>query len=127
MTARPLSSGEVRRLTTYQRDLLVDHIDGEMDVVTANRHLTGVRNSLMRVGLLKGATPNTNRPRCTVLTERGRMAVGMILGECADALVRAGLLKQRNPLQVLRDLKDQLSPDGEPVPISALLRGKVHC
>ena len=33
------------------------------------------------------------------------MAVAMILGDYADALVRAGLLEQENPLLVLQRLK----------------------
>ena len=103
MPRPPLTEGDVNRLTTSQRDMLVDHIDGEVEVIAT--HLARVRISLMQIGLLRGATCHTIRPRATVLTERGRMAVGMILGQCADRLVRAGLLEQENPLQVLRQLK----------------------
>jgi hypothetical protein len=106
MAAKTLSDGAIRQLTSLQRDLLIDHIDGEVLLSMANRHLVQVRNALMRNGLLRGSSPHTIRPRGTVLTERGRAAVGMILGDCADALVRAGLLAQENPLQVLRRLKE---------------------
>lgn len=105
MAHATITDGEIRRLTSFQRNLLIDHIDGEVDVVMNDAHLVGVRNSLIKVGLLRGATNNTIRPRATVLTERGRMAVGMILGDYADALVRAGLLLQENPLAVLQRLK----------------------
>jgi hypothetical protein len=100
---KPVSESTIRNLSPNQRDLLVDHIDHAVDVVLSNQHLFNARNALMKLGLLKGT--ETIRPRTTVLTERGRMAVGMILGECADALVRAGLLEQENPLQVLAQLK----------------------
>lgn len=101
----PISDAEIRNLTQYQRDLLIDHIDAEVDVNTRDPHMVGVRNSLMRIGMLKGSTPGTIRPRATVLTERGRMAVGMVLGQYADALARTGLVDRDALLEGLRRLK----------------------
>lgn len=110
-----ISDSKIRRMTSMQRDLLIDHIDGELDVHLTNVHLINVRNSLMKIGLLRGATNNTTRPRTTVLTERGRMAVGIILGDYADALVRAGLFEQENPLQVLRRLLESRRAESPPL------------
>jgi hypothetical protein len=112
----PISDGEIRRLTKSQRDFLIDHIDGEVAVVLANNHcISTVRTSLLKAGLLKGSPPNSQRPRATLLTERGRMAVGLVLADYADALVRAGVLDQQlTPLAVLRSLKALRNP-----PVSA--------
>lgn len=110
----------IRRLTASQRELLIDHIDGEVDVVTANHHMTGVRGSLMKAGLLLGTA--TKRPRTTILTEPGRRAVGMVLGDYADALVRAGLLEQENPLQVLQSLKAARRELERPSDLAVMMR-----
>ncbi len=107
-----VSDAFARKLSAAQRALLVDHIDGELTISTA--HQRPVRESLMRLGLLRGTTPHSNRPRATVLTEAGRMAVGKILGECADALIRAGLLQQERPLDVLRRLRAMRTGDLPP-------------
>ena len=106
---KELSREAVRNLTPYQRDVLLQHIDCPVDVVASNAHMTGVRNSLIRIGMLRGATPG-NRPRATVLTELGRMAVGMVLGEYADALARAGLLDPDYLLAGLQRLKAAKAP-----------------
>lgn len=109
MAHPPISDGLVKRLTQHQRDLLVEHIDGEVEIARAS-HLVPVRNSLMRTGMLKPAQTGTTRPKGTLLTERGRQVVGMILGEAADQLVRAGLLEQLDPVQALREIKARGTP-----------------
>jgi hypothetical protein len=49
----------------------------------------------------------------------------LILGEYADALVRAGLLEQMNPLQVLRALQARkTAPAGIPAGIGSPSLGK---
>ncbi len=101
--ARPITDEAIRKLSPNQRSLLIDHIDGEIQI--AGAHQIKARNSLMQAGLLRGPNHQINRPRTTVLTEAGRRAVGVILGDYADGLVRAGLLEQTNPLAVLRRLK----------------------
>lgn len=110
MLKSTLSDASIRKLTMLQRNLLIDHIDGEVDVVLSDPHKTQTRNAMMVLGLLRGTPSQANRPRATVLTERGRMAVAMILGDYADALVRAGLLEQENPLLVLQRLKAARQP-----------------
>lgn len=99
-----ISDATIRKLSSYQRALLIDHIDGQVAVRLVD-NLVMARKALIDAGLLKGVPVNTARPRYTSLTERGRMAVAMILGDYADALVRAGLLAQENPLNVLRQLQ----------------------
>lgn len=98
------TSTEVSRLSGYQRGMLIAHIDGAVDVTTHGHHHVVVRNSLMSNGMLRGETPG-GRPRATVLTERGRMALAMVLGDYADALIRAGLLDQERPIEVLARIK----------------------
>jgi hypothetical protein len=110
MIKSTLSDAAIRKLSTHQRNLLIDHIDGEVDVVVSDPHKVQCRNALMALGLLRGSPTQAVRPRITVLTERGRMAVAMILGDYADALVRAGLLEQENPLLVLKRLKAARQP-----------------
>lgn len=99
-----IAQATIRRMTANQRDLLIAHIDGEVAVRLVDT-LVMVRRTLIDAGLLRGVPPNTTRPRFTALTERGRAAVGMILGDYADALCRAGLLDQDNPLAALKRLK----------------------
>lgn len=106
-----ISDATIRKLSSYQRGLLIDHIDGQVAVRLVD-NLVMARKALIDAGLLIGIPANTARPRYTSLTERGRMAVAMILGDYADALVRSGLLEQENPLNVLRQLQaTRKSPD----------------
>ncbi len=100
-----ISDAKIRNLTAHQRKMLIDHIDGPLDVVASDGHRVQCRSALMSMGLLRGTPPGALRPRHTILTERGRMAVAIVLGDYADALIRAGLLEQENPLQVLQGLK----------------------
>jgi hypothetical protein len=100
-----MSRARVRMLSENQRSLLIDHIDGRFEMGAANRHQRTARSALLKAKLIYGHPLGSPKPRQTVLTEAGRAAVGLILGDCADLLVRAGLLQQENPLQVLRRLK----------------------
>ena len=108
-----VSQADAARLTKNQRDMLVEHIDGELDVNQRDPHLVGVRNSLIAIGMLRGATSGI-RPRATVLTERGRMALGMVLGSYADSLVRAGFLERQHTHYALEVLRS-----GRKAPVSA--------
>lgn len=105
MAKASFSDGAIRMLTFHQRNVLLAHIDGPVDIVATTFGKVQIRNGLMDGGLLRGDPANTVRPRKTALTEAGRRAVGMILGDYADALVRAGLLEQQNPLAVLNRLR----------------------
>lgn len=99
-----ISDATIRKLTANQRDILIAHIDGEVGVSLVDG-LVMVRKALMDAGMIRGTPQGSTRPRYTVLTDKGRMAVAMILGDYADALIRAGLLAQENPLHVLRQLQ----------------------
>src|SRR5882672_1877613 len=88
-----------KEFTAPQRDMLIDHIDGALEVSTTR--LVQVRRSLLARKLIRPYPPGATRPRRTVLTEEGRNAACRILGECADALVRAGLMQQSDPLRSL--------------------------
>lgn len=105
MARASFSDDDIRKLTFHQRNLLLAHIDGPVDVAATDVGKVQMRNGLMGGGLLRGDPANTIRPRRTALTEAGRRALGIILGEYADALVRSGLLEQERPLDVLRRLK----------------------
>ena len=108
-----ISDAAIRKLSSPQRNLLIDHIDGEVDVTVHGAHLVQCRNALIAYGLLRGSPIGASRPRATILTDRGRMAVAIILGDCADMLVRAGL-DQEAPLQVLQRLK-AADTEGKPL------------
>lgn len=112
--ATRLSDGAIRSLTNIQREMLIAHIDGAVLIIRADYNK--VLRALVLRGLLRPSTPHSVRPRATILTEEGRRALGIILGDYADALVRAGLLEQENPMQVLRQLQAARSPNLRPVP-----------
>src|ERR1700682_2200011 len=98
-----LSDSSIRVLSRVQREMLVDHIDHPVEIVI-HEHFAA-RRALMAIGLLRGHPTGATRPRLTMLTEAGRHAVGIILGDYADALGRAGLLDQERPLDVLQELR----------------------
>lgn len=107
------TSFEVNQLTANQRDVLISHVDGAVDVTLSDPNLVMARNSLMVKGFLRGDSPSgprSFRPRQTVLTERGRMALGMLLGIYADALTKAGLLDEERPIKVLERIKARAVP-----------------
>jgi hypothetical protein len=123
MVKSTISDGAIRKLSANQRDLLIDHIDGPLDVSVHDSHTVQCRNGLIASGLLRGSPTGEPRPRQTVLTERGRMTVALVLGYYADALIRAGLLEQENPLEVFQRLKAEgkMEPDSQ-TSLSAVMR-----
>ena len=82
-----------RYLTNSQRDALIAHIDGPVNVDRKKQALFASQHSLMTKGLLRNAAhaAQTNRPQVTELTEAGRGTLSVMLGDFADALVRAGI------------------------------------
>lgn len=98
----------LREFTPAQRDMLVDHIDGALEVSTSR--LVQVRRSLLVRRLIRPYPAGAIRPRQTTLTEQGRLAVCRILGDYADALVRAGILEQHDPLRSLLKLSGSIAP-----------------
>lgn len=98
----------IRKLSTAARAMLINHIDREVPLDV--RESPHTRASLMNLGLLRGAPANNPKPKKTALTEHGRYAVDLLLGDYADALVRAGLLEEEREegetaLEALRRLK----------------------
>jgi hypothetical protein len=87
------------RLSPPMRDVLIDHLDGGACryLVPANvsgkvsRQLWAKKRSLVKL-LRLGFLEWTDRShKFTVITEAGRGALAGLLGEYADALLRAGL------------------------------------
>lgn len=97
-----LSDAAALRLSSAQRDMLIAHIDGDVGIIRSFQAVA--RKALLARGLLRTPSCHTARPAFTRLTDAGRQAVAVILGDYADALVRAGMLEQ-SPLSVLQRLK----------------------
>jgi hypothetical protein len=93
-----ISNFFISRLSHAQRQLLIDHIDGEVAIMGDSK----TRRSLLKFGLLKPLPPNSPRPRYTALTVLGRHALSIILSQYAETLVRAGYLER--PIDVLARL-----------------------
>jgi hypothetical protein len=98
-------------LTPLQRNFLIKHIDGsgEIPVPVFVAERKGPRAALIARGLLKPNRPNFASK--TLLTEKGRAVLAIILGEYADALVRAGFTGVASPLALKpRPLVDPAEP-----------------
>jgi hypothetical protein len=110
-----ISDGVIRNFSAQKRALLLSHIDRAVEINVGDSAAGQTRNSMLALGLLRLAPPHCPRPRHTVLTQIGRYAVGIILGDCADALAAAGLLAldeaspDERPLDALRRLKASAS------------------
>lgn len=106
-----ISDWNIRNLSTPQRAFLLSHIDTSVEINVGDHAAGHTRNSLLRIELLRVEPRDAIRPRYTVLTPSGRHAVGVILGDCADALAAAGLLaldqatEDERPIDALRRLK----------------------
>lgn len=113
-----ISDNAIRKLRNAQRAALLRHIDCAVEVDLKNGPHT--RHSLIELGLLRGHPAGTVRPRHTVLTEAGRYAAALLLGDCADALVAAGFLEfplGERPIAILQRLKaerSQMNPAKSP-------------
>lgn len=98
-------------LSALQRNFLIKHIDGakEIPVPVFVHEQTGPRANLIKRDLIK-----LNRPKFaskTLLTDKGRAVLAIILGDYADALVRAGFTGVASPLGIVtRPLVDPLEP-----------------
>jgi hypothetical protein len=107
-----ISDWNIRNLSTQQRAFLLSHIDTLVEINVGDHAAGHTRNSLLRIELLRVEPRDAVRPRYTVLTPIGRHAVGVILGDCADALAAAGLLaldqttEDERPIDALRRLKE---------------------
>ena len=97
-----------RSMPKAQRDLLIRHINGPRPLAIGPEIYT--RNALVLRNLLRFDNPQNLRPRATLLTDLGRETVCIILGDYADALVRAGVLESVRPI-VLKKLPKVEGPD----------------
>ena len=109
-----VSRSLLQRLTASQRQMLVDHIDGQVGIILDKSNVT--RISLVNLKLLKYSPQNQPKPRFTALTENGRMALCMILADCADTLVQCGIL-ETDPHAALLALR-KMKNGGKFVPIT---------
>lgn len=82
----------VERLSKLQRDLLIEHVRQDMRPFTTAQPESSTRASLILRGLIRYEPDDRSMlgvPEGTVLTERGRAAVCVVLGWYMDALVAA--------------------------------------
>jgi hypothetical protein len=98
---------EIHRLTAFQRDMLIEHVDGPVDVTVRDHRRVCVRDSLITNGMLRPdhSGPRPIRPKATILTERGRYALAAVLAHYAESLIRAGMLERSRPIEVLARIK----------------------
>jgi hypothetical protein len=124
-----ISDGDIRNFSTQKRVLLLSHIDRAVEINVGDTPTGQTRNSLLTLGLLRVEPRDAVRPRYTVLTPIGRHAVGVILGDYADALVAAGLLvldqasENERPIDALRRIKETASQALPPLVAPGQTRG----
>lgn len=107
-----VSSERIHKLSANQRAVLIMHIDGPIEFNNENRHLVIARNAMLSgtVPFLMAQPTGTLKPRKTQLSVAGREALGAILGEAADMLIRSGLTELTDPLARLFELREQCRP-----------------
>jgi hypothetical protein len=87
-------------ISATMRDVLIEHMDGRAVPLIWNFRLTGIAahaasirarsvRTLLRDKMI--TLDRTWRPARTVITALGRHELGMVLGQYAEILVRAGL------------------------------------
>jgi DNA-binding PadR family transcriptional regulator len=77
------------------RDILIEHIDGPVQIIVGDPHRSTRLRALRSLGLLRFDHYSSSRPRQTHITEKGRAALAEALADWADALVRAQEAIQR--------------------------------
>ena len=87
-------------LSFTSRDLLIEHVDGSNDVpvpvyVTER---CAARNGLIAKGLVR--PDRKERATKTIITDDGRQVLAYVLGDYADALIRAGYSGLASPVIV---------------------------
>jgi hypothetical protein len=118
---------EIHSLTALQRDMLIAHVDGAVDVTVHDHRQVVIRASLIRNGMLRPfhSGPKPIRPKATILTERGRYALAAVLSHYAESLVRAGMLERSRPLAVWAGIKAEKAEITAKRAESALLPAKL--
>jgi hypothetical protein len=115
-----ISDTAIRNLSVAQRDYLIRHVAIGRVPVNTGGPTAGPRISLSGHGLIRGFPLTADRPRHTELTEHGRYAACLLLGDYADALVLAGFLElppDERPLATLQRMKaerSQMNPAKSP-------------
>lgn len=85
-----------RRMPYWCRRLLVDHVEsGERPVNAWEIDVAAARRALIADGYLQ-PLGDRRSPRATRITELGREVVGHVLGDYAEALIRAGALERES-------------------------------
>lgn len=77
-------------MTAAMRDLLIEHIDGPIQVRMNVQGRASLWKAAFAAGLICAVVNSEKRPRHSRLTEGGRKVLARELGNWADALVRAG-------------------------------------
>lgn len=99
------SKETARRLSHAQRELLIAHVpahcpvDNTISKPAADRRRTA--RSLIGEELIRYET-DSERPMFSVLTETGREVVAVVLGDYAEALIRAGYTGLESPIVALK-------------------------
>jgi hypothetical protein len=85
-----LEEGFPMSLSTTMRDVLIEHLDGAaVPIVRRPGDRDRVVKALILRGLLKVNSNQAKAPTHTLITEPGRAELAALLGEYADAIVRA--------------------------------------
>lgn len=105
MSARSLANG----LLKPSRDLLLAHLDGQPRPLAIGPESYS-RNALVDRRLLRFDDNHSLKPHSTIITELGREVLCTILGDYADALVRAGCLDKAPPIKLVRNAPTMVPP-----------------
>lgn len=81
-------------ISMVQAEFLIDHIDA-VRPITANHLEIPTLNAMMNRGLIRYTENFTNRPKGTILTDKGREVVCAILAHYADQLCRTQALTKK--------------------------------
>jgi hypothetical protein len=111
----PVRLDVIHALSRLKREILIEHIDGPIQITRNDTNRIQTIKSLLERGWLRNDRPGPipSKPRALVLTEAGRYVVSIILSEYAEALIRAGCLEPgwaETPMQILRRLKSVRKP-----------------
>jgi hypothetical protein len=100
-----VSRTRVAFLSKFQRDFLIEHIDRQVPIIRAEHGARAkTANALIAAGMLRLVPTGARFPQGTKLTDVGREAVCIILGEYADALSRAGIFSGDDALAAVRNI-----------------------
>lgn len=107
MSARGIANS----MSAPQRDILLRHIEGPVKVIRAQWSSTEI---LFRKKLIRDIRPGAPGafPKESVITTLGREVACFILGDYADALIRAGYLE--------REVRARIQPIAPPRPKRAI-------